>query len=202
MQEHSLLPWLDAAATLENQEYREIESSVLQAQEIPVVSTAISEIILGKLLGLDDELMKQTLSAARNQNCLLRVYFGKEDKGRERRVRLVPSLRNFSLGRAGLAASLSTVDYVRLPEILASTMASLHWYIGCDARDVEFVVGGTDHTSKTRPLLVFGQPVEVWLLDFNQVTEIAMDIEGARKAADAFVDNDPYFPKSNRDQVD
>ena len=131
-----------------------------------------------------------------------RVYSGKKEKDRERRVRLTPSLRNFSLGRAKLAACLNDMDYVRLPEILANTMVSLYWYIGCDARDVEFVLGGTDHMSKTRPLLVFGQPVEVWLLDFNQVTEITMDIEGATKAADAFVDNDPYFPKSDRDQVD
>lgn len=35
----------------------------------------------------------------------------------------------------------------------------------------------------------------VWVLDFNQCEEITMDEEGCVKAAKAFWDNDPYFPR-------
>jgi hypothetical protein len=35
----------------------------------------------------------------------------------------------------------------------------------------------------------------VWVLDFNQCADISMDENGCIKAAEAFWDNDPYYPR-------
>ncbi|KAF4630997.1 hypothetical protein G7Y89_g7128 [Cudoniella acicularis] len=40
----------------------------------------------------------------------------------------------------------------------------------------------------------------VWVLDFNQCEDITMDENGCIKAAKAFWDNDPYYPRPNTEQ--
>lgn len=87
---------------------------------------------------------------------------------------------------------------------LASTLAFLHWYIRCDAKDVEFVFGGlkplvdkNDHPT----FELFGEKSHMWLLDFNQVEAITMDVEGVEQAVLGYR-NDLYYPKPSESRED
>jgi hypothetical protein len=79
-----------------------------------------------------------------------------------------------------------------------------------DAEDVEFVLGSapTDlkltsqeimllppNTATETALNFKKRAVHMWLLDFNNCSEITMDESGMRKAEAAFWRNDPYYPR-------
>lgn len=85
----------------------------------------------------------------------------------------------------------------------------MHWAVGTDAADVEFVLG----TAPARRFLKFAEvrdlpprsnvsvldfkhrSIHLWLLDFNQCGEITRDDAGVDSAVNAFWENDPYYPR-------
>jgi len=79
---------------------------------------------------------------------------------------------------------------------MARMLALMHWEVKCDGRDVEFVLGGVPG-SEGPPTLdtVDAHEMQLWILDFNQVRTISMDEDGIRDAAEAFMINDPYYPR-------
>ncbi|KAF7302414.1 hypothetical protein HMN09_00875200 [Mycena chlorophos] len=138
---------------------------------------------------------------------LLRIYFGRD--GPEQVTSRFINSKNFAV---------NITQYTRLADVfklalsapadvsqgMGEMIAKLHWLQGCDARDVEFVIGDTGSGG-----------VEYWLLDFNQVgcqcipcrRDLATDIFALtktrkfdREAGDidelvqAHFFNDPYFP--------
>lgn len=96
---------------------------------------------------------------------------------------------------------------------IARALATMHWAVGTDARDVEFVLGTTPEVKdikmgaagniKDTDLANFQKAkldfkrraVDVWLLDFNQCGPITMDENGCIKSAEGFLQNDPYYPR-------
>jgi hypothetical protein len=82
----------------------------------------------------------------------------------------------------------------------------MHWSAGTNPADVEFVLATTP---ANRPLNyaeirnlppqtgigLHYRPVHMWLLDFNQCGKISRDEAGVISAADAFWENDPYYPR-------
>jgi len=82
----------------------------------------------------------------------------------------------------------------------------MHWSVGTDAADIEFVLGTTpadrplkyaeirDLPPRTNIGLHY-RPVHMWLLDFNQCGAISRDDAGVVSAANAFWENDPYYPR-------
>lgn len=99
---------------------------------------------------------------------------------------------------------------------MALALAIMHWEVGIDARDVEFVIGASP-TRKTlvRPVHVKGKTMEearatltalnftkptnhLWLLDFNECREFSVDEVGwLEQLRQAFEFNDPYCPRPN-----
>ena len=93
---------------------------------------------------------------------------------------------------------------------MASALAIMHWEVGIDARDVEFVIGPSP-TRKTivRPEHVKGKTMEearatlaaldftkptnrLWLLEFNECKEFSVDEAGwLEQLRQAFEFNDP-----------
>jgi len=82
----------------------------------------------------------------------------------------------------------------------------MHWSVGTNAADVEFVLGTTPadrplnytETQNLPPQTDIGlhhRPVHMWLLDFNQCGKISRDEAGVVSAANAFWENDPYYPR-------
>lgn len=88
-----------------------------------------------------------------------------------------------------------------------STQA-MHWTVGTDAADVEFVLGTApvQHYLKfveaqhlppgsNVSVLDFNRSVHLWLLDFDQCGEMTRDDAGVDSAVNAFWENDPYYPR-------
>ena len=153
------------------------------------------------------------LSDPSNADCLIRVYLGRRRLDPSRKTMFF-SLRNFNfhidqMDDLGL-------DPTPFAATMGKTLAVMHWQVRCDARDVEFVLGGApvkkDESTQRVPYEKLSQlrqwtstlemtdnftrpPVYLWLLDFNQVRPIDMDKNGVNDAVNAFMNNDPYFPR-------
>nr|OQO19618.1 hypothetical protein B0A51_14517 [Rachicladosporium sp. CCFEE 5018] len=150
------------------------------------------------------------LARQKNKDCLVRIYLGR----RERRTATDAfKLRNLDLmvnemENIGLKTSLFAA-------IIARALAILHWGVGVDGNDVEFVLGSAPQVKpfitatdlRQRPVddeIYATQDIDftkrscgVWLLDFNQCTHFTHDKAGLKKLVDAFFWNDPYYPGLN-----
>ncbi|KAK5951028.1 hypothetical protein OHC33_007781 [Knufia fluminis] len=226
-----------------------IPSSLLCAQRIPPIEHATRSALLTAFFpDMPADIRRTTLESKWNWGCLLRVYFGEDSDNHNltsqirTRVRRsgtesdeggdvsIPNLRNFPLSRDRLMRALAGEGYEDVIKSMAAAMATLHWEVGCDGRDCEFVFGGGQPTSdptrssahssddadskangdskrgksksKSRTFKLFGQhEVQMWLLDFNQVSAITRDEAGVSKAVLGLLENDPYFPKPGQGRV-
>lgn len=148
-----------------------------------------------------------------NKDCLVRLYLGK------RWTSEVPS-RFFTL--RNMILHLDQMEFLELDvhhyaQLMADTLAVIHWKAKFDGRDIEFVLGsapaavrhrldrhdlgdnkglaqstwkkGMNITSFTNPM------VHLWVLDFNQCRRLSMDDAGIELAVEAFFLNDPYYPR-------
>lgn len=97
-----------------------------------------------------------------NADCLIRPYLGRLGRGSERDSKGVAPKRSFSLRNFGL--DLGGMEVLGLLKdgdgtavcwagVMGRTLAVLHWGVGVDGRDVEFVLGGrpvgrTEHMTR------------------------------------------------------
>lgn len=142
------------------------------------------------------------LGRAENADCLVRLYLGRRGVGRKN-SKVDPgsfSLRNFPLHVDEMEElGLDTGYYAR---VMAESLAVLHWRVGTDGDDVEFVLGGctapSPPPSPHSSLAVDGQQQQqekhtpedeavdkasrvaqkwcsmgIWLLDFNQCSIVS-----------------------------
>jgi hypothetical protein len=151
-----------------------------------------------------------------NEHCLVRPYLGKRRFANRGPRRLKSySLQNFPL-------HMDQIEELNLPSAelacaMADALVFLYWVARVDARDVEFVLGrrrgalhGETAGGDEGPSIggaaadvssaIFGEHA-LWLLDFDLCDDLAMTDEGMKKAADAFCDNDSYFPRPGRQEV-
>ena len=208
----------------------EVQDQVLIAERIPSVSEAVKQRITRYALqqqGVDtlssegSIIMKHSIEAAGNKDVLLRVYAGKEEVKREtpddrpdrlRRRKQFVHLRNYGMGLYMLRELLGEEQLERVIRLIAKALTILHWVVGCDARDVEFVFGGLPADSDDaggvgNVFELFGEKVALWLLDFNQVSAIMttrrdrdlpiQDVD-LDKMAKGYIDNDLYYPRPSQ----
>jgi hypothetical protein len=147
-----------------------------------------------------------------NRDCLVRVYLGKRRLERTRPLTMF-QLRIFNL-HVDQIQELNMVEYENIARTMGRALGVMHWSIGTDARDVEFVLGSaptpkdvpvpakniagkephstwkevTKHNFKRRAICL-------WLLDFNQCRAMTKDESGVELAVQAFFINDPYYPR-------
>ena len=150
-----------------------------------------------------------------NRDCLIRLYLGRRRDQSMRPSRFF-TLRNYNLTLDQMEdLDLDTSSFAI---VMADALAGMHWLCGIDADDVEFVLGSAPtSTDRIRPLSkreVWNLPedsstvaqttnsisfkvrtVHLWLLDFDRCKEITRDIAGVEQAAQAFLRNDPYYPR-------
>ncbi|KAI1437445.1 zinc finger protein-domain-containing protein [Xylaria sp. CBS 124048] len=157
-----------------------------------------------------------------NQDCLVRMFLGStfEREDDTWYYARPPLLRNFQLHLGRMV--MLELDIEAIAREFAKAMAILHWEAKIDARGVEFVLGTTSMqaslplsktTSELRTLDrdiytgpdsrfeadIFGWNNQLWLLDFDQVSDIPMDDYGVDLAVDAIMVNDPaYLDKSKK----
>ena len=148
------------------------------------------------------------LEEDKNKDCLVRIYLG-------RRTARNPS-KNFKLRNFDLMINEMEdlqLDPGPFATTMAKTLAMLHWAVGVDANDVEFVLGmapevrqqpsrselrdmGPDDPWFREFVIDFRRRrIGVWLLDFNQCATFKHDEAGLKQLVDGFWRNDPYYPR-------
>ena len=152
-----------------------------------------------------------------NEPCLVRIYLGKRARISTSRLSLF-TLRNFQLHLDQLEDL--QLDIKEFATAMADTISLLHWHVHVDGNDVEFVLGRAPtqcqfklpSAAKLRAvddyveseqlrggLTCHQRATHVWMIDFDKCNGIEMDEDGVDLAVDAFIRNDPYFPRPNVD---
>ena len=164
-----------------------------------------------------DELKESAKASAGNRDCLVRLYLGRR-RDPERRKPARATLRNYNL-------CLDQMEELGLEtRVFAATMgrslAVMHWSVGTDADDVEYVLGGEVGTLTESPMTgmelqqskyplttldlsslnFHHRTVNMWLLDFNRCKRITVETKDERDKAismvvGSFFRNDPYYPR-------
>ncbi|KAI9670340.1 MAG: hypothetical protein M1831_006554 [Alyxoria varia] len=188
--------------------------SILVAERIPPLPTPVQLSLLATFCPhkLKDTAVnnKQNTEAA-----LARVYLGLRRPTTSPPSAASASLVNFELTLDGLEAmNLGFQEKRYYATAMAQGLAVIHWRAGIDGRDIEWVLGGAPSSLKPycQPWVVDEEEgsepqdtemavqarvggVCLWVLDFNQCKGIGMDEAGCERAALAFWDNDPYYPR-------
>lgn len=151
------------------------------------------------------------LDKAENKDCLVRLYLGRPSKDTPMTAQNV-RLRNFPL-------HIDQMQYLKLDiemfaRTIAQALAVLHWKVGVDANDVEFVLGSSPQISLApSPDVIQAagkdtaagyyvtdfkcRTISVWLLDFNQCQKFEKSMAGLKQLVNGFWWNDPYYPRPN-----
>ncbi|RMZ89719.1 hypothetical protein DV736_g3057, partial [Chaetothyriales sp. CBS 134916] len=131
-----------------------------------------------------------------NEDCLIRLYLGKDTEARPSKVF---SPRNFRLHQDQMERL--GLDLTLFAEAMGQGLAIFHWIAGTGGHDIEFVLELDNMTPdsmlrpKTRGLNFQKLLIHIWCLDFNQVRRITFDLVGVEMCVEAFFANDPYYPR-------
>ncbi|KAI1827505.1 zinc finger protein-domain-containing protein [Xylaria intraflava] len=189
-------------------------ADMLVAERIPPLPRSTRTLLIRKYCS--EKGKEKALIDRANNDCLVRVYLG---SSRGKSDQKFFSLRNFKIHLNQLTDLRS--DVTALASEMGKALAIMHWDAKVDARDVEFVLGGSvsaapvltySHADfrwmmprtytgpKSRVIEdFFHRETNLWLLDFNQVRPISMNAVGVAQAIEAAQMNDPYLPKPHQD---
>ncbi|OQO00355.1 hypothetical protein B0A48_13702 [Cryoendolithus antarcticus] len=190
--------WWDAQGVAEHERaiYSAISSHSLITSRIHPLSESAREALFDYFAPpqLKPEPARSTeLAKEKNKDCLIRVYLGRRQP---RSPSAMLKLRNFDLMVNEMEdLGLDTAVYA---VTMARTLAILHWGVGTDGNDIEFVLGMALQSSQVCDLPYVGdaalptqQAMAMWLLDFNQCAFFEHNKAGLKQLVDAFFWNDP-----------
>lgn len=155
-----------------------LPTDMLMTQRIPALSQGTREQLVDKFCA--PHRRGANLADPANRDCLVRVYLGSM-AGKTGKGGLFFSLRNFKLHLNHIIDL--QLDYRGVCVAMAQCLAVMHRTARTDARDVEFVLGGSYSDHAAGPVL--------WLLDFNLVKDIQLDESCLEKMVAAHKANDP-----------
>ncbi|KAJ5795884.1 uncharacterized protein N7518_004424 [Penicillium psychrosexuale] len=153
------------------------------------------------------EYKSEFLAKPENKNCLIRVYLG-----RRMRNRTNPNVKDFKLRNFPLHVNemeFLQLDTSAFAQVMAQTLAILHWKAGVDGNDVEFILGsspllspiprsdeitGVGECSLGHRFDLSRRSISLWLIDFNMCAKFEKSPAGLKLIVDAFIWNDPYYP--------
>ncbi|KAK2612008.1 hypothetical protein QQS21_001973 [Conoideocrella luteorostrata] len=199
-------------------------SQNVDAQNFALVSNRIFPIPLPIREALVDALLPPAISKRKqeflakpeNKNCLIRIYLGRRETNKNRTNLQNIRLQNFPL-------HVNEMEHLQLDtsyfaQVMAQTLAILHWKAGVDGNDIEFILGSSPSETEVSQLPTpreiqednewslgerfaqhdFGrQSISIWLIDFNQCSTFEDNSTGLKRIVDAFFWNDPYYPQPN-----
>ena len=175
---------------------------ILLAERIPAIPKGVREGIIDRSYTGDAASVKQGREHPSNASALLRVYAGRDPEperdhaaegvnvdARVRRLTKMFSLLNYPLDLPSMKELMGEEQVDKAVRMLGTALAVLHFGVGCDARDVEFVLGANpnsrlkeeEETAKEEEgngkrdgnvFRMFGEKMSIWLLDFNQVRRL------------------------------
>jgi hypothetical protein len=196
-------------------EYQGKRRSVLCTERILPLPKVIRDALIDKFC--PDCLKENARTAASSTDCLARVYLGERKEENRTKPLAFFSIRNFSLHLDRLEES-KVPHLEEMAKLMGMALAVMHWRVGIDADDVEFVLGSSPaNSARLRPLSSSQissltkrtstwkeanylpkfkkRAIYLWMLDFNRCKDITKDEQGVKQAVQTFCRNDPYFPR-------
>lgn len=172
--------------------------NTLRSERIP----AFGEITREKLINeyCPASLVSEIKSSVVNRDCMIRPYLGRRRHGFRQSKLKVFSLRNFLLHVDQMEEiGIPETNMIIYAQIMAETLAIMHWLARMDANDVEFVLapqrtGSSISGSSAAISNILGDHT-IWVLDFDCCKPLSFDTEGVRQAITAFMRNDPFYPR-------
>ncbi|KAF7125564.1 hypothetical protein CNMCM5793_001824 [Aspergillus hiratsukae] len=182
--------------------------NIIHAQRIPPFPKATRERLVAQYCPSD--LRAEILSSETNEDCLVRPYLGRrrtQAHGHQHQPARASRFKAFSLRNYPL--HVDQMEELGIPdqnmrgyaEVVAETLATMHWVVRVDANDVEFVLASPDSDGDGEKGKgesgwenVLGQHA-MWMLDFDLCSDMAMDEAGVEQAVAAFWKNDPFYPR-------
>ncbi|KAH7376065.1 zinc finger protein-domain-containing protein [Plectosphaerella cucumerina] len=145
-----------------------------------------------------------------NDDCIIRPYLGRRRHNREgaSTSRFAAfTLRNYPLN-ADQMEELG-LDMPRYARAMGDALAFMHWKVGIDANDVEFVLAPKRSTMQGTNCTLGGalfpegclDEHALWILDFDCCRLITMDDEGIDRCVAAYYRNDPFYPRPGKQDV-
>jgi hypothetical protein len=128
--------------------------------------------------------MRHRLLSPGNKSCVIRAYLGRRNSTKSKTNINNLSLRNFPLCVDGTEDM--DLDTEHFAKVMAEALAILHWEVGVDGNDIEFILGSTpEHFHLPSEDVVvdtndmddmvdlcradFGhRSISMWIIDFNQ----------------------------------
>ncbi|KAI1443995.1 hypothetical protein F5Y02DRAFT_419510 [Annulohypoxylon stygium] len=185
----------------------DIPTDMLVSERIPSLDEDTKNALINQYCA--PRLRMRELSDPRNDHCLVKIYLGSvEGKTGERPF----SLRNFELHLNQMEEVGLDVD--RIASAVGQALAVLHWAANVDGWGVQFVLGGSSNPVPLSYLEIeemvpstytgpksrviehfFRGKCMLWMLNFDQVQPITMDVAGVSRAVDAAVFGDIFLPK-------
>ncbi len=165
--------------------------NTLQSECIPPMPQSTRDFLIDTFCRAD--LVKVIKASDANRDCLIRPYLGRRRFSPDRQA-ISFSLRNLPLHIDQMELLGLGDDVNMYAKTMADALSMMHWYVQIDANDVEFVLAPPRQDESVWIENVLGAHV-MWLLDFDCCKPMAMDGEGVQQAVDAFLKNDPYYPR-------
>lgn len=143
-----------------------------------------------------------------NRTCLIRPYLGMRRTDHELK-HPAETLQNFPLHLDQMEEI--GLDIAQFSREMAIGLAIIHWRVGLDGMDMEFVLGSVANDLEVFPLIknfekinpfsvpvrnMARRPTHLWMLDFDKTSKLDFnDWKKARgRMVTAVTGNDPYFP--------
>ncbi|KAK5046829.1 hypothetical protein LTR84_007183 [Exophiala bonariae] len=186
------------------------EAAVFYLDRILPVTEITRYALVNKFFLPDTKIQQAVLGNIDNQDCLIRLYFGKH-KPDDSMYKEDDTLRNFPLYLD--QAKAIDIDINNYAREMAIGLAILHWEAQIDAADTEFVIGTSttklfglhyeNHQSMMLPRSTMEnftqRETQLWMLDYDKCIKISFetsnwDQDVVHPYYVAVTGNDPYFP--------
>ncbi|KAM0346068.1 hypothetical protein ACHAPU_005829 [Fusarium lateritium] len=174
-----------------HQEYQ-FSTNAYLSERIPSIPKSL-QISLKRAFTKELDYTATTNELARH-DCLVPLYFGSLEGSTEHSGDDSPY--NFELHlnhmiKLGIGRPL----YFAIVRDMATALAALHWAAGTAANGVKFVLGGPRERQRLDATIAGHDQVCLWALNLEKVACIPLRAEGVAMAVDAYMNNDPYYPR-------
>ncbi|KAF2668733.1 hypothetical protein BT63DRAFT_426003 [Microthyrium microscopicum] len=175
--------------------------NVLITERVPAFSKPVREKLIDLFCPETGKAVIYTSKA--DEDCIVRPYLGRRRQQRQ----LVAKSRLKAFGLRNYPLHIDQIQELNLDSaiyatIMADTLAQLFWIAHVDANDLEFVLAPPSSSKSDNVAImeseILGKHV-LWILDFDLCRDMSMDEDGVKQAVNAFLGNDPYYPRPDRD---
>ncbi|KAK9860817.1 hypothetical protein MYU51_006113 [Penicillium brevicompactum] len=175
--------------------------NVILSQRIPPFPETTRRLLIGSYC--PQKIKSQILNSEPDKDCLIRPYLGRRRTQRDNSTSRFTafSLRNFPLHLDQMELlGITPREINQYAEVMAETLATMHWVGEIDGRDIEFVLAPSSENGFKMNTTVFGEH-SIWVLDFDCCRSMEMSEDGVAQAVNAFWRHDPYYPRPGKDPL-